>query len=246
MKKIALIPGRMGSTRFPGKLLAQINGKSVILRTYESALQTGLFDDVAVVCDGVEIYEEITRHGGKAIISKMEHESGSDRIAEAVVDMDADVVVNVQGDAPFVGSNSLAALLAVFEGEAGKNVRVASLMMELKEPEFINNPNFVKVVVDRNNNSLLFSRLPIPFARDPHTPVVHYKHIGVYAYRKDTLLEFTTWPVTPLEAAEKIECLRYLEYGIPLKMVPTVYDGVEVDAPEDIGRAVEYLLKYEV
>jgi 3-deoxy-manno-octulosonate cytidylyltransferase (CMP-KDO synthetase) len=246
MKKIALIPGRMASTRFPGKLLAKINGKSVILRTYESALKTGLFDDVVVVCDGKAIADEIIDNGGKAVISSMEHESGSDRIAEAVKDMDADVVVNVQGDAPFVGRESLASLLAVFEGEQGSNVQVASLMMELKEQEFIDNPNFVKVVVDRNNNSLLFSRLPIPYARDRGSAVVYYKHIGVYAYRKKTLLEFTTWPVTPLEAAEKIECLRYLEYGIPLKMVKTVYDGVEVDAPEDIQRAIEYLEKKQL
>jgi CMP-2-keto-3-deoxyoctulosonic acid synthetase len=118
---------------------------------------------------------------------------------------------------------------------------VASLMMEIHEKQFIEDPNFVKVVVDLNNNSLLFSREPIPYVRDKNSGAKYFKHIGVYAYRKDTLLEFTTWEMTPLEQAEKIECLRYLEHGIPLKMVPTTYDGVEIDAPDDLARAIDYM-----
>lgn len=241
MKIIAMIPGRMASTRFPGKLLTKIHGKSVIRMTYDAAVVTGLFDDVFVVCDGEEIYNEIVSHGGKAIISKKDHESGSDRIAEAVRDLDVDVIINVQGDAPFIGKKSLSDLISVFRKDDAHEVKVASLMMELREQQFIDDPNFVKVVVDLNNNSLLFSRQPIPYVRDKNAGAKHYKHIGVYAYRKDILLEFTTWGMTPLEQAEKIECLRYLEHGIQLKMVPTSYDGVEIDAPEDLERAINYM-----
>lgn len=241
MKVIAMIPGRLASTRFPRKLLTRIGDKTLIRMTYDSVVTTGLFDEVYVVCDGDEIYNEITSHGGKAIISKMTHESGSDRIAEAVEHMDVDVIINVQGDAPFIGSQSLDDLINIFRNDSQKEVQVGSLMMVLKERKFIEDPNFVKVVVDNNNNSLLFSRLPIPLARDGQAGVKHFKHIGVYAYRKDILRQFTTWAITPLEYAEKIECLRYLEHGIPLKMVETFYDGVEVDAPDDLERAITYL-----
>ena len=241
MRKVAFIPARYGATRFPGKLLALLKGKSVIVRTYESVVNTGLFDEVMVVCDGREIYDEVISHGGKAVISKREHESGSDRIAEAVEDMDADIVVNVQGDEPFTSRKPLELLLSVFEGEEGENVKVASLMQKLTDPESAENPNFVKVVVDNNFNSLLFSRSPIPYHRDKTIPVTYYEHIGVYAFRKQTLMDFTSWPQTPLEKAEKIECLRYLEHGIPLKMVLTSYMGVEIDTPEDLDRAAKML-----
>lgn len=241
MRKVALIPARYGATRFPGKLLALLKGKSVIVRTYESVVHTGLFDEVMVVCDGKEIYDEVTAHGGKAVISKREHESGSDRIAEAVEDMDADIVVNVQGDEPFTSRKPLELLLSVFEGEEGKRVKVASLMQVLTDPASVENPNFVKVVVDNHFNSLLFSRSPIPYPRDTTVPVTYYEHIGVYAFRKQTLMDFTRWPQTPLERAEKIECLRYLEHGIPLKMVLTSYMGVEIDTPEDLDRAAKLL-----
>lgn len=241
MRKVALIPARYGATRFPGKLLALLKGKSVIVRTYESVVNTGLFDEVMVVCDGTEIYDEVMSHGGKAVISKKEHESGSDRIAEAVEDLDADIVVNVQGDEPFTSRKPLELLLSVFEGEEGKKVKVASLMQKLTDPESVENPNFVKVVVDNHFNSLLFSRSPIPYHRDKTIPVTYYEHIGVYAFRKQILMDFTRWPQTPLEKAEKIECLRYLEHGIPLKMVLTSYMGVEIDTPEDLEKAAKLL-----
>ena len=169
------------------------------------------------------------------------HESGSDRIAEAVAGMDAGIVLNVQGDEPFVQKAPLQQLLAAFEGEAGKAVQVASLMQVLKEERFINDPNYVKVAVDRNMNALFFSRSVIPYPRDRSVNPVYYEHIGVYAFRKQALLNFTNWPITPLEAAEKIECLRYLEYGIPLKMLITEYMGVEIDTPEDLERAAKLL-----
>lgn len=237
-----MIPARYAATRFPGKLMQQLGNKSVIRHTYDNTVATGLFDDVIVVTDSTIIYEEIVQNGGKAVKSMREHESGSDRIAEAVETMDADIVVNVQGDEPFVQKDPLERLLQVFKGEPGSKVQVASLMQVLKEQQFIQDPNYVKVVVNKQMDALFFSRSVIPYPRDQHAATVFYEHIGVYAFRKEALMNFTSWPISPLEAAEKIECLRYLENGISLRMVVTEYMGVEIDTPADLQRAAAYLL----
>lgn len=241
MKKVALIPARYGATRFPGKLMAKLGDKSVILRTYESAVNTGVFDEVAVVCDSEIIYEEIVSNGGKAIMSKQEHVCGTDRIAEAAADMDADIFVNVQGDEPFTQKEPLEKLLRVFEGEEGKKVQVASLMQVLTDWKSIEDPNYVKVAVDKHFNALFFSRSVIPYPREKNIGTVYYEHIGIYAFRKQTLLDFPTMPMTPLEAAEKVECLRFLENGIAMKMAVTEYMGVEIDTPEDLVKASKLL-----
>jgi 3-deoxy-D-manno-octulosonate cytidylyltransferase len=238
MKKIAMIPARYAATRFPAKLMQLLGNKTVILHTYHNTVATGLFDEVVVVTDSDIIYNEIVAHGGKAKMSIKEHESGSDRIAEAIADMEVDIVVNVQGDEPFVQKEPLEKLLQVFEDD---KVQVASLMQVLHVKEFIDDPNYVKVAVDKNMNALMFSRSPIPYHRDKNISPVYYEHIGVYAFRKQALLNFTAWPITPLEAVEKIECLRYLENGIPLKMVVTKYMGIEIDTPEDLVRAASLL-----
>ncbi|MES1224673.1 MAG: 3-deoxy-manno-octulosonate cytidylyltransferase, partial [Bacteroidota bacterium] len=230
------------ATRFPAKLMQMLGNKPVIRHTYDNTLATGLFDEVWVVTDSDIIYNEITSHGGQAVMSKKEHESGSDRIAEAVADMDAAIIVNVQGDEHFVKKQPLHQLLQVFEGVEGKKVQVASLMQVLKEQKFIDDPNYVKVAVDLNMNSLMFSRSVIPYPRNKDLPITYYEHIGVYAFRKQALMNFTGWPMTPLEAAEKIECLRYLEHGIPLKMVITDYMGIEIDTPEDLERAAKLII----
>lgn len=241
MKTIAVIPARYAATRFPAKLMQPLGNKTVIRHTYDNTVATGLFDEVIVATDSDIIYEEIVSNGGRAKKSLKEHESGSDRVAEAIADMDVEIVVNVQGDEPFVQKKPLEKLLRVFEGEAGKQVQVASLMQELKEQRYIDDPNYVKVAVDKNMNSLLFSRSVIPYPRNKNTGIIYYEHIGVYAFRKNALLGFTGWPMTPLETAEKIECLRYLENGIPLKMVVTEYMGVEIDTPEDLEKAARLL-----
>lgn len=243
MKVVALIPARLGATRFPAKLLAPIKGKSVILRTYESAKATGLFSDVVVVTDSDLILEEIVKAGGKAVKSKGEYESGTDRIAEIAADMDADVFVNVQGDEPFVQKEPLAQLLNVFEGAEGNEVQVASLVQELHDVQFINDPNYVKVALDLKQNAIFFSRSVIPYPRNKANKITYYEHIGVYAFRKKALMDFTQWPMTPLEEAEKIECLRFLEHGVPMRMVVTKYMGVEIDTPEDIIRAEAHMEK---
>jgi 3-deoxy-manno-octulosonate cytidylyltransferase (CMP-KDO synthetase) len=237
MKRIAMIPARYAATRFPAKLMQPLGNKPVIRHTYDNTVATQLFDDVVVVTDSAIIFDEITQHGGKSMMSKRPHQSGSDRIAEAVADLDVELVVNVQGDEPFVKRAPLERLLQTFDGAEGAQVQVASLMQVLTHPASIADPNYVKVAVDQHMNSLLFSRSPIPYHRDQDLTPVYYEHIGVYAFRKQALLNFTAWPITPLEAAEKIECLRYLERGIPLKMVVVDYFGVEIDTPEDLVKA---------
>ncbi len=233
-----MIPARYAATRFPAKLMQVLGNKTVIRHTYDNTVAPGLFDEVVVVTDSDIIYNEINTNGGKAKMSIKEHESGSDRIAEAVADMDVDIVVNVQGDEPFVQKEPLQKLLQVFTDD---KVQVASLMQVLKEAQFINDPNYVKVAVDKKMNALFFSRSPIPYHRDKNLTPVYYEHVGVYAFRKQALLHFTQWEMTPLEAAEKIECLRYLENGVPLKMIVTEYMGVEIDTPEDLERAAKLL-----
>lgn len=238
MKIIAMIPARYGATRFSGKLMAQLKGKSVIRHTYDATVATALFDDVVVVTESDIIYKEITGNGGKAMISQKEHESGSDRIAEAAATLDVDVIVNVQGDTPFVKKEPLEKLLQQF---LDPSVQVGSLMQILEDENLIADPNYVKVCVDKNMNALFFSRSVIPYPRNKNIPIAYYEHIGVYAFRKQALLDFTTWPVSPLEDTEKIECLRYLENGVPLRMVITDFMGVEIDTPEDLERAARLL-----
>jgi 3-deoxy-manno-octulosonate cytidylyltransferase (CMP-KDO synthetase) len=236
-----MIPARYASTRFPAKLMQMLGDKTVIRHTYENTLKTGLFNRVIVVTDSQIIYDEIKTHGGEVMMSRKTHESGSDRIAEAIEDLDVEIVVNVQGDEPFVQRSPLEKLLDVFVHDASGNIQVASLMQEMKDKKNIEDPNFVKVAVDLQMNAVFFSRSVIPYPRDRSASIVYYEHIGVYAFRRQALLDFTKWPATPLETAEKIECLRYLEHGIPLKMVLTEYMGVEIDTPEDLLQAKQKL-----
>ena len=239
MTKIgAFIPARYAATRFPAKLMQALGDKTVIRHTYENTVATGLFDEVYVVTDSEIIFNEITSNGGKAIMSKKEHESGSDRIAEAIEDLSIDIVVNVQGDEPFVKKEPLEQLIAVFKDD---KVQVASLMQALTNTDLIADPNYVKVAVDKNSNALFFSRSVIPYARNTAIAITYYEHIGVYAFKKQALLDFTNWPMSPLEAAEKIECLRYLENGVAMKMVVTSYMGIEIDTPEDLIKAAKLL-----
>jgi 3-deoxy-manno-octulosonate cytidylyltransferase (CMP-KDO synthetase) len=240
MKKIALIPARYAATRFPAKLMQLLGNKTVIRTTYDNTVATGLFDEVFVVTDSNLIFDEITQYGGKAVYSTKPHESGSDRIAEACEKIDCDIVVNVQGDEPFVRKEPLEKLLHTFEDSS---VNVASLMQVLSDEKLIADPNYVKVAVDKKMNALFFSRSVIPYQRDKDFLPTYYEHIGVYAFRKQALMDFTTWEMTPLEKAEKIECLRYLENGVTLKMVVTEYFGVEIDTPEDLTKANEFLNK---
>jgi len=241
MKVIAMIPARYSASRFPGKLMKDLGGKPVILRTYEAALHSNLFDDVYVVTDSDVIFKTIEKAGGKGIMSIKEHECGSDRIAEAVENIDVDIVINVQGDEPFIDEASLSKLIDVFKNDDKKEVDLASLKVQITNKEDIENPNNVKVITDVNNMAIYFSRSIIPYHRDTSIDVKYYKHKGVYAFRKQTLIDFYNTPITPLEAAEKIEAIRYQEIGKKIKMVETDQEAVGIDTPEDLEKAIQHL-----
>ncbi|PQJ78811.1 3-deoxy-manno-octulosonate cytidylyltransferase [Polaribacter porphyrae] len=237
MRIIAMIPARFEAARFPGKLMKDLGGKPVILRTYEAALHTKLFDEVYVVTDSTIIFDSVQNFGGKVIMSRKEHECGSDRIAEAVENIETDIVVNVQGDEPFIDEKSLSKLIKVFKTDAKKEIDLASLKVEITNQEDIENPNNVKVITDINNLAIYFSRSVIPFHRDKKIIVKYYKHIGVYAFRKQALLDFYKTPMTPLEASEKIEAIRYQEIGKKIKMLETNNIPIGIDTPEDLEKA---------
>ncbi|GGC96454.1 3-deoxy-manno-octulosonate cytidylyltransferase [Flavobacterium lutivivi] len=237
MKIIAVIPARYASTRFPAKLMQDLGGKTVINRTYQAALDTKLFDEVFVVTDSNLIFDEITQHGGKAIMSKKEHESGSDRIAEAVEELDVDIIINVQGDEPFIDKKLLEQLIQVFKQDISKRVDLASLMFEINETNEIENPNNVKVITDKEGFALYFSRSVIPYPREVGVGVRYMKHVGIYAFRKQALMDFYRLPMGILEASEKLEQLRYLENGKRIKMVETTHGSIGIDTPEDLEKA---------
>lgn len=241
MKVIAVIPARYASTRFPAKLMQDLGGKRVITRTYEAAVNTNLFDDVFVVTDSDLIFNEIVSQGGKAIMSTKEHESGSDRIAEAVSNLEVDIVINIQGDEPFIDKDSLVKLIQVYKNDSKGEVDLASLMREISAIQEIENPNNVKVVVDQSGFALYFSRSVIPYPREINVGVRYMQHIGIYAFRKQALMDFYSLPMKSLEASEKLEQLRYLEFGKRIKMVETNHIGIGIDTPEDLEKARKLL-----
>ncbi len=241
LKIKAFIPARYLATRFPKKLLQPLGNKTVIGHTYDNTVATKLFCDVVVVTDSHLIQTEIEQRGGTAIMSRAQHESGSDRIAEAVQHDDVDIVVNVQGDEPFVNRTALAALINTFNLD--ETVQVASLMKQISDHNAIANPNIVKVVTGHTGDALYFSRSPIPYNRYAGAANAAYEHIGVYAFRKNTLLAFTQWQQGSLEQIENLEQLRYLEHGIPIRMVLTDGDFLKIDVPGDLLIAEAHLQK---
>jgi 3-deoxy-manno-octulosonate cytidylyltransferase (CMP-KDO synthetase) len=241
LKTIAVIPARYAASRFPGKLMAPLGNKSVILMTYENTIRTELFDDVFVVTDSDIIFNEITHNGGKAIMSIAEHQTGSDRIAEAVKDLDCDIVVNVQGDEPFVKKEALEKLVNAYKEDYKNEISLATLAQEITDEKDIQNPNSVKVNWDIHNFALYFSRSPIPYPRETHFRAKYYQHIGIYAFRKSALLNFAKLPMLQNERAEKLEQLRYLEYGMKIKVLETDFMGFGIDTPEDLEKANAYL-----
>lgn len=243
MRVIAMIPARYEATRFSGKLMKDLGGKSVIVRTYESAVKTRLFDKVMVVTDSDIIFDEIKSIGGNVIKSKKQHDCGSDRIAEASEDLAVDIVVNIQGDEPFIDEESLGKLIQVFKNDTKKQVDLASLKVQIIDNKDIENPNNVKVITDSNDFAIYFSRSVIPFKRNQNIKTKYYKHIGVYAFRKEALIDFYSTLATPLEVSEQIECIRYLESGKKIKMLETSHQSVGIDTPEDLEKAKQLLKK---
>lgn len=240
MKIIAVIPARYQASRFPAKLMQLLGEKTVIATTYQNVVDTNLFDEVFVATDSEIIFDEIVKNGGKAVMTG-EHETGSDRIAEAVRDIDCDIVINVQGDEPFLKTEPLKQLIEVFYQDEQKEISLASLKIKLTEKEEIDNSNNVKVITDHKGFALYFSRSVIPYHREISYKVDYYKHIGVYAFRKEALLKFSQLEMSPLEIAEKIECIRYLENGMKIKLLETHFVGVGIDTPEDLEKARQLL-----
>jgi len=236
-KTAALIPARYASTRLPAKLIQDLGGLSVIQRTFLSAKETGLFDQIVIATDHQTIQNQIQELGGNVFFSVTPHESGSDRIAEAAKDLDCDIIINIQGDEPFLDKHTLETLLNSFQDEC---VQMASLMFEIREEE-ARNPNAVKVVTDQNSDAMYFSRSPIPYNREKIEGVKYWKHVGIYAYRKDLLLQFTQWSNSQLERIEMLEQLRVLERGVKIRMVPTTHQAIAIDTAEDLERAREFL-----
>ena len=235
MKVIAAIPARYAASRFPGKLLANLNGKPVIQHTYENVLNSGLFDRVIVVTENSKIESVVLGFGGDVVRSQKDHQCGSDRIAEAVFDLDVDIVINVQGDEPFIPSEGLASLIEVFKSDTKKDIDLTSLMIPISDD--LNNPNIVKVITDLSNRALYFSRSAIPHQRSKETHISVYKHVGVYAFRKSALIDFYEHAATPLELAEQIEAIRYLEMGKTIQMIETQFESFGIDVLEDLERA---------
>ena len=238
MKVVAMIPARLASSRLPEKMILDLCGLPVILRTYEAVKATGLFDEVIIVTDSKKIATLTEGHGATTILSKKDHKTGSDRIAEAAESVPADIIINVQGDEPFIDSNSLSELIQCFREDHEELIDLASLMVAIADKTYIDNPNVVKVVTDLTGKALYFSRSAIPFHRDPSPLSRCYKHKGVYAFRRSALLEFPKLIMGPLERAEKIEAIRYLEHGKRLQMIETSVDALGIDTRADLEDAI--------
>ena len=237
MKIISIIPARFNSKRFPGKLLEMIGGQSVIEKTYTSVLETSLFEKVFVATDSNSIKDKILSIGGEVIDTVENHVCGSDRVAEASFNLDADIIVNVQADEPFIDKKSLTDLIKIYKDDKKGLIDMVSLMSPIEDSNMINNPNIVKVIVDYNNFALYFSRAKIPFDRDQDHRVNYFRHIGVYGFRKRSLINFSNNGETPLEKSEKIECIRQLEMGKKIKMVETNISSFSIDEFSDLIKA---------
>jgi 3-deoxy-D-manno-octulosonate cytidylyltransferase len=238
MKAVAIIPARIGSSRFPRKPLSTLGGKLVINRVWESVQASGLFEQVIVATDSEEILNAVIVAGGRAQMTRPDHPSGSDRVAEVAQGLDVYISSNVQGDEPFIDGEALRNLLNCFDDPA---VEMASLMTPCLDPLVLRDPNIVKVITDLRGNALYFSRSPIPYDRDGTTDHKTMRHIGVYAWRKRTLLRFVELSPSPLEHCEKLEQLRALENAIPIRMVETAYQGMGIDTPGDLINAERLL-----
>ena len=237
-KVVAIIPARYAASRLPGKLLKDLCGKTVLRRTYESVVQSNTCSDVIIACDHEDIEEEVLSFGGKVFRSTKLHECGSDRIAEVAATLEADIIVNVQGDEPFIEKEALEKVIHLFHNP---QVDVASLMMPIPSFQDLYNPNCVKVVTNEQGKALYFSRAPIPYPRDSGPEVQAFKHIGVYAFRRQALLDFSATPPSKLECIEKLENLRMIEMGMQVYLDIVDHIGISIDTEEDYEEAKRIL-----
>ena len=233
MKVLCVIPARYASTRLPGKPLKDIAGKPMVCRVYDRASQAKLVSRTLVATDDERILQAVREHGGEAMMTRADHPTGTDRLAEVAASFpDVDLIINVQGDEPLIEPSLIDELASVFETDP--DLRMATVKTEIKDEEEQHNPNNVKVVTDQNGYALYFSRSLLPYPRHEGCPV--YKHIGIYAYQRDFLLAYAKMPSTPLEEAEALEQLRALENGYRIKVVETRAKFVGVDTAEDLAK----------
>ena len=240
MNAIGVIPARYSSTRFEGKVLADLSGKPVVQHVWERAKQAMMLDDLIIAADDQRVVDRVEGFGGKAILTSQDQPSGSDRLAEVVNPIDVKIVVNIQGDEPLVHPTMIDELVRTLEED--DSVTMATMIKKIKKNEELIDPNVVKVVIDRFANALYFSRSPIPFEKGEPSKIF-YKHLGLYAYTKDFLFTFTNLPKSNLETAESLEQLRALENNYKIKTIETEFETVGVDTPEDLERAKELINK---
>lgn len=236
---LAVIPARYASTRFPGKVLAPLHGKPLVLHVYDRLAGAAGLSEVLVATDDEHVAEVVRTHGGRVAMTSAGHESGTDRVAEVARGSEAEIVVNVQGDEPLIDPALVVEVAAALERDAGAHM--ATARRRLSEPEQLADPNIVKVVCDERGRALYFSRAPIPHTRDAGAALDAWQHIGIYAYRRDFLLAFAAWPPTPLEQREKLEQLRALEHGCAISVIDTHYESIGVDTPADLQRVERQL-----
>ena len=238
MRIVAAIPARLDSTRLPKKLLREICGKSLIARTYEATVNSNLFDDVLVITNSREIISELENSKIKYIFDDANYQTGTDRIAGVASKIEADIIINVQGDEPFINSNTIQSILNTFTNDKENSIGIVSVMTPIKDEKELKNPNNVKVFTDVSNNAIYFSRHSIPFKSDLNISKAH-KHVGVYAFRKKSLIEFAKLNVGELESSEKIEALRLIENDIKIKMINSNETFIGIDTEEDIQKAIK-------
>ena len=232
----ALIPARLNSTRLKRKLLKKINGIPLIVRTYQNIKSFNFFDNVTVVTESEEIIKTLKEYNINFLKSKKKHLTGTDRIAEFANDIISEFVINVQGDEPFIEKDDLKKVIDEFKKDKQKKIDVVSLMSRINVKKQIIDPNNVKVVVDKNNDSIIFTRSVIPYQRSDINPIF-YKHVGIYGFRKSFLKDFSKYEQTPLEKSEKIEALRMVENGKKIRMIEIFNEHISIDTPEDLKRA---------
>jgi len=244
MKAIGIIPSRYASTRFPGKPLLDIGGKSMIWHVYQNASKAKLLEEIIVATDDDRIFSHVRDFGGKVMMSSHNHRSGTDRCGELAQHIKADVIVNIQGDEPLVNPQQLDELVATFRD---KKIQIATLGIKTTSLEDIKNPNRIKIVVNKNNQALYFSRSPIPnsdlFSGEDSTFYPYLKHVGLYAFRHEILLKLVDLPQTKLEQIESLEQLRWLYHGYPIQIIETNIETPNIDVPEDIHKVLAILSK---
>lgn len=241
MRMVAIIPARLNSKRFPRKLLEKINGIPLILMTYQNLFSMNIFDKIIVATDSLEISNLIKKNGGEVFISKKEHFSGSDRVSEASGNYKSDIVINVQGDEPFVKSIDIKKIINFFRDKQNKNIPVVSLIYQTNNPQKINDENFVKVVTDKNDFAMYFSRSKIPFLRNIDKNFSFYIHVGVYGFLSKSITQFSNLKPSKLEKIEMLECIRFIENGHKMKMILIDNPTIGIDTPDDLIKAKKYL-----